>query len=128
MLGTRIKNLIKSNDRLYVIGRCLKNINDPNYWKLVKGYYEIGDSASVLIEHKGEKYPDKIIYHIGFCMPDNKRTVVRDISGLCALLRKTLLSMTFPDALGMFPVIEWGSKSVYYDPGMDPVTRNAFAG
>ena len=126
MLGKRIKKLIKSNDKLYVLGRCLKNINDPDYQKLVKGYYEVGDCASVLIEHRGEKYPDKIIYHIGFCMPDNKKGAVRDTSGFCALLRKTLLSMSFPDALGMIPVVEWGSKSVYYDTGMDPVTSNVF--
>ena len=126
MIRQRIKNLIKRSDRLYAIARCIKNINDPNYWKLVKGYYEVGDCASVLFEHKGEKYPDNIIYHIGFCMPDNHKTAVRDISGLCALLRKTLLSMSFPDALGMTPVVEWGSKSVYYDPGMDSVTLNAF--
>lgn len=126
MIRQRIKNLIKKSDRLYAIARCIKNINDPNYLKLVKGYFEVCDCTSVLLEHKGEKYPNKIIYHIGFCMPDNKKTAVRDTSGFCALLRKTLLSMSFPDALGMTPVVEWGSKSVYYDSGMDSVTLNVF--
>ena len=125
MLGKKIKSMIK-NDRLYAIVRCIKSINDPNYRKLVKGYYEVCDYSSILIEHKGEKYPDKIIYHIGFCIPDNKKTAARDASGLYGLLRKTLLGMSFPDALGMVPVVEWGSKSVYYDSGMDPVTLNVF--
>ena len=125
MLGKSIKNLIKKSDRLYVIARCIRNINDPSYWKLVKGYYEVCDYSSLFIEHKGEKYPDKIIYHIGFYIPD-KKNPVRSITGLCALLRMTLLSMSFADALGIAPVVEWGSNCAYYDPNMDPITLNVF--
>ena len=97
-----LKYYIKSHDKLYIMARCLKNLNDPNFIKLIRGYYDNSqDYVSMLIEHKGEKYPDKIIYHIGFCVPDNNKTPARDCSGFCALLRKTLLSMSFPDALGM---------------------------
>ena len=42
------------------------------------------------------------------------------------MLRYTLYSLIFPSSLRMIPVVEWGTKSVYYDPGMDPVTRNVF--
>lgn len=126
MLGKKIKNLIKKSDRFYVIARCIKSINDPNYRKLVKGYFEICDYASILIEHKGEKYPDKIIYHIGFFVPHNKKDVGKNAGGIAALLRYTLYGMIFPVDLGMIPVVEWGSKSVYYEPGMDTVTLNVF--
>lgn len=126
MLRKRIRNIIKKYDKLYAIARCMKSINDPDYLKLVKGYFELCDYASILIDHKGEQYPDKIIYHIGYCVPSNKKTIVKDPAGIAALLRYTLFGMVFSDTLRMDPVVEWGSQSVYYDPGMDPITLNVF--
>ena len=54
MLSKRIKNMIIKNDRLYVIVRRIKSINNSNYWKLVKGCFEVCNYASILIEHKGD--------------------------------------------------------------------------
>ena len=51
MAGKNIKTIMKKSDRSYVIARCTKSIDDPNYWKLVKGHYkEPSDYTSILIE------------------------------------------------------------------------------
>lgn len=123
----RLKYYIKSHDKLYIIARCLKNLNDPNLIKLIRGYYDNSqDYMSILIEHRGEKYPDKTIYDVQFLVPDKKKPYSRNHAGFCALLRWTLLSWSFPDFLGMTPAVEWGKASVYYDSAMDSVTTNVF--
>ena len=123
----KIKSYIRSHNKLYVIARCIKNLNDPNLVKLLKGYYDdTRDCISIIIEHRGEKYPDKTIYDIQFLVPDEKKPFSRNHAGFCALLRWTLLSWSFPDALGMIPAVEWGKASVYYDSAMDSVTTNVF--
>ena len=51
MAEKRIKNIVKKSDRLYVIARCIKSIDDSNYRELVKGHYkEPSDYTSILIE------------------------------------------------------------------------------
>ena len=83
----RVKKAIKNNDKLYVMARCIKNINDPEYVQLVRGYYEpYYDVSSALIYHYGDKEPNKIV--VGICPSDYA-------CGFCALLTQTLFSLNF---------------------------------
>lgn len=115
----RIKEAIKKNDRLYVVARCIKNINDPEYVQLVRGYYEpyYCDASSALIYHYGDKEPNKII--VGICPADYT-------CGFCALLTQTLFSLNFADNIDAIPSIFWSRDTHYYDPELNSETDNVF--
>ena len=123
----KLKEFIKGHDKLYVIARCIKNINDPNYMKLIKGYYDpAGESnqyALLTIEHFGKKYPDKFVYFIN---SSNNSKRARGTSGMYASIRRVLEWLNFADTLGAIPVVSIGKNGTYYDEGMDHITKNVF--
>ena len=121
----KIKQIIKKNNKIHVIARCVYSWNDPRFIQLMKFFEGSHDCASIILEHKGAKYPDEIVYSIRFFTPDDK-SYKRDGAGFCVWLRWTLLCLNLPDHLNMMPVVEWGSNSTYYDPGMDQITLNVF--
>ncbi len=115
----RLKKAIKKNDKLYVMARCIKNINDPEYVQLVRGYYEpyYGDASSALIYHYGDKEPNKII--VGICPSDYN-------CGFCALLTQTLYSLNFADNINAIPSVYWSKDTLYYELEFDSETDNVF--
>ncbi len=123
----KLKELIKKHDKLYVIARCIKNINDPEFYKLLKGYYEPAEKSNqyalLTIEHLGDKYPDKFIYFID-CADGPRQK--RGTSGMFATIRRLLEWLNFADILGMIPVILIGKSGTYYDKDMDHITQNIF--
>ena len=122
----RVRQILKNKNRAYIIARCINDLNNPRLIQLMKGYFgDSHDYVSIILEHKGTKYPDEIVYGVRFRIPNDK-TSKRDGGGFCALLRMTLLGLNFPDYLKMTPVVEWGSNSAYYDPDMDSITLNVF--
>ena len=115
----RIKEAIKKNDKLYVMARCIKNINDPEYVQLIKGYYEryYYDASSILVHHYGEKEPNKVIACI---CPDDYTC------GFCALLTDSLFSLNFADKIEAVPSILWSKNTHYYESEFDSTTDNVF--
>lgn len=125
--GKIVNDFLVRHDKLYAIVKCITHLSDTKYIGLLKGYYEKSDEyVTILIEHRGEKHPDKVIYDVRFAVPDGKRISKIETGGFCAFLRTTLLSWTFPDAMGMTPAVELGRGSCYYDSGMDSVTKNVY--
>ena len=46
----KLKSIIREHDRLYVLARWLRSVNDSRLYKLVKGYYENSeDNISVIL-------------------------------------------------------------------------------
>lgn len=125
--GKGVNDFLDRHDKLYAIVKCITHLSDPKYAGLLKGYYEkSSEYVTLLIEHRGEKYADKIIYDVRYSVPQKDNVSKRENGGFCALLRMTLLRWSFPDAMGMIPAVEWGSMSRYYDSGMDSVTKNVY--
>ena len=120
---SNIKAEIKKRDKLYTILLCIKYRNDSNFLKLIKGYYvKQNEYTSILISHNGTKRTDKLVYHIKY--PDEKPGITK--KAFCATLRVTLDRLLFAEYYGMIPVVEWGEKLTFYDPGMDQITKNVF--
>ena len=123
----RIKRFIKRHDKLLVIARCIKNLNDPRLVKLIKGYYENPhDYASIIIEHNGMKFPDVIVYYISYFTMADTDNLKRLPAGFCASLYWTLRHLSASDYFSLIPVVEWGVNSIYHDVGMDLITLNVF--
>lgn len=121
MLKKKIYNLIKSNPKLYVIAKSMKDINNPELYMLLRGHYDYrAQATAITVRHLGELNQDKIIY---YCVAGDD---VIATGGFCALLRESLLSIGFAGEMGMTPVIKWGEHTHYYDQGMDKVTKNVF--
>ncbi len=36
----KIKYYVKSHDKMYIITRCIKSLNNLNFIKLIRGYYD----------------------------------------------------------------------------------------
>ncbi len=115
----KIKEAIKKNDRLYALARCIKNINDPEYIKLVRGYYEqqYYDAASILVHHYGDREPNKLI--VGICNDTC-------YSGFCAMLLEVMSCLNCADIMGATPSVLWSTKTLYYEPGLEKETDNVF--
>lgn len=121
-LNNKIVDIVKKKKILYVMARFIKNINDPDLIKLIKGYYEKDSSSlSIIITHNGTKYPNDVIYHI-----DMEKLAGSNRLGLFAALRWILVTLNVSDFFGFIPVVEWGKTSSYYDPGMNKITTNVF--
>lgn len=96
--------------------KCLStNIMDEEFRKWMFAYKH---SPNIIkIEHLGTQNMDKIIYHICF---DS------EVNGFFAMWRYSLHCLEFSEFYGFVPVVEWGSKTVYYEPaGIDGI-MNAF--
>ncbi len=121
-----IKKIIINNNKLYVFAQCINNLNDPNYIKLIKGYYDGSyDYTSILVTRNGIRFPSIIVYHIVDCKVNNGKNI-KGRMGFCAVLRWTLEKLYFSDYFGFTPIVEWGNVIPYYDTGMDIVTKNVF--
>ncbi len=129
-LKSKIRQIVKNNDKLYVIGRCICNLHDTDFVRLLRGYYDHPhDYTSILAMHNGMKYPDRVVYHIKIYNTIEKEAIAefRGRSfGFAAALYWTLKEMIFADFLQMTPVVEWGNSAAYYDSGMDQITMNTF--
>lgn len=114
-----IKEAIKKNDKLYVIARCIKNINNPEYVQLVKGFYEryYYDASSILVHHYGQEEPDKLVFviHNDDCS-----------YGFCALLVNALSFLNCADIANAIPTILWSKHTLYYDIELENKTHNVF--
>lgn len=120
---SKIKAEIKKKDKLYTILLCIKHRNDPDFSKLIKGYYtKQNEYISILISHNGTKRTDKLVYHIKY--PDKRSGITK--KAFCATLRVTLDRLLFAEYYGMIPVVEWGEMLTFYDHGMDQITKNVF--
>ena len=127
IIKEKIKKIIKKNDRIYLMAQCIHNFNNPDFVKLIKGYYEDPhDYVTVLVEHSGIKFHDKIVYHIKIYETVDKKNFKRDGMGFAAALYLSLIDLNFADYFGLTPVVEWGNTATYYDLGMDKITRNVF--
>ena len=120
------------NNRLYITARNIKRImtDQPDFHKILKSYYgwaekESSKYAPLVIEHMGDKHPDKIIYWINYASSAvaSKKGLH---SGMYANIRRVMEWINFADTLGMIPVVESGKGEIYYDEGMDHITTNVF--
>lgn len=126
-LKSAIKKMMKKSERIYLIAQCLHNLSNPYFAKLIKGHYEDpNDYVTVLIEHRGMKFSDKIVYHIKIYETVDKRKFKRNGMGFAAALYLSLIDINFSERFGLTPVVEWGNTATYYDSGMDEITQNVF--
>ena len=118
----KLKELVKKNDSLYVIAKCVKNSKNPEMIKLIRGYYdfEYQEVTTLLIEHYGTLLPDRIIYDI----PRGEETVTR--IGFYADMHNLLYALKYSEMINAIPRVRWGEKMPYYDHGMDYITKNVF--
>lgn len=114
----KLKEFIKKHDKLYVIARCIKSINDPDMIKLLRGHYDYQyyDDASVVVHHYGDKYPDKIVV----CIYNNASW------GFCAMLFEALTCLSCADIIDAIPSILWSTQTLYYESKMNNETDNVF--
>lgn len=118
----KLKELVRKNDSLYVIAKCVKNSKNPEMIDLIRGYYNFSyDKANVfIVEHCGNSLPNNIVYDISFGVDQPC------IMGFAALLYHTLYYLKFSEIIGAVPKITWDCKTIYYDHQMDSVTNNVF--
>lgn len=117
----KLKDFIKKHDKLYIITKSIKSINDPNLVKVIRGYYDYNhpEVCTLLLEHNGEYMPDRIVYDIS-CGEKVKSV------GFCAEMHQLLYRLRFAEAINAVPRVHWGEYMFYYDHGMDYITKNAF--
>ncbi len=129
-LKSKIRRIIRNNDKLYVIGRCICNLHDTDLIRLLRGYYDQPhDYTSILAMHNGMKYPEEMVYHINVYKTVEKNAIEEFRGknfGFAAAMYWTLKEIIFSDFLNMTPVVEWGNTATYYDAGMDQITMNTF--
>ena len=115
---SKIKALVKKNDSLYVLYKCLKNLSDAEYITLVRGYYDscYYNDASVLVRHYGNKEPNKLVVGI-----------YNDFDwGLCAMLFNALSCLDCVDTVNAIPTILWSKHTLYYEASLENETNNVF--
>ncbi len=120
-MGKKIKNKLMQYPSIYSLARCLKNISDPNLYKLLVGYYENNpQSLSLLLNN-----PEKLI--IGTPIYDIQIDVEEATKmGFCALIFHTIRSLEFAEQICWLPRVTWGKKCLYFDTGMNNKTENVF--
>ncbi len=126
---TKIKEVLKKNDKVYVFLKCIGSINNADFLKLIKCYYgwskESANFAPLTIEHLGGNHPDRLIYLI-YYSENVMGKKLRGHSGMFANIRRVLEWLNFADILGMTPVVMSGNSDTYYDEEMDQITTNVF--
>lgn len=128
-LALNLKHKIGKHQSLYCLIRSIKCIHSKVFYKLIFGYYEDStEFTSFIIEHKGDMYPECIIYHIlttnrGFLDTEEMQQCV---IGLFGLFRHVLQGLIIAENLGAIPVVEIGTNSLYHDPDLDDLTKNVF--
>lgn len=127
ILTRKIKKWIKSKDSLYAISLCIMKRKDHNLFKLIKNYY-LGDynNTALIVTNNGDMFPEDNIYHIKIYKSIDAKNEEGQDMGICAALRATCKLLNFADSLKLFPVVEWGNSSRYYDSDMDSITTNVF--
>ena len=110
-----ILDLIRKNQLLYYIGKCLMYIRDKEFRSKV---IDLTTPEMVQFHHNGDAYPGKIIYYY-------KNSWTKTF-GFFGVFRDILGGINYADQLGMIPVIEWDRASPYCDESMNPVTMNPF--
>lgn len=118
----KLKIFIKKHDRLYVICKSVRRMNDPVFREIIRGYYDVDhqEACTLLLEHSGELMPDKIVYDIS--RGEEKHTRV----GFGASMHRLLYGLKFAEMINAVPRVLWGPNMPYYDHGMDDITKNAF--
>lgn len=116
-----LKEFIKKHNKLYVIAKSMKGMNDPNFAKIIRGYYDYDhqEICTLLVEHNGEIMPNRIVYDIS-CGEKTKSV------GFCAEMHHLLYRLKFAEAINAVPRVRWGENMLYYDHGLDNITKNAF--
>ena len=118
----KLKELIRKNDRLYVIAKCILNNNDPNLFKLLNGYYEKNSNFLPLLitNCKELENTNELVYMIRYGCDD---VCTR---GFGSLLMHTLIELEFSMLIKCTPLVIWGKNTRYYDEELEPYTKNAF--
>ena len=115
------KAKLRENRTEYVAVQVFREWKNKNFQKLVWGYYEpSAECTSVIIEHCGEKNPDRIVYY--FSEGENEVSG----RGFWAIMRRQLMRLYFADCCGFTPVVKWGRHTFYYDSQKDPQNDNVF--
>lgn len=110
-----IVGMIRKNQLLFYIGKCLMYIRDEEFRSKV---IALTTPEMAQFQHNGDAYPGKIVYYY-------KSTWTRNF-GLFGALNDVLGGINYADQLGMLPVVEWDRTSPYCDESMDSVTMNPF--
>lgn len=116
----KIKKIITKNDRLYILAKCIKNSNNPDMIKLIRGFYSQPSNNLTLILNSSSKLAPKSVYYIDLGVEDYRKT------GFCALLRYTVEALCFAESLGFSPFVMWGKGTVYYENELSSYTDNVF--
>lgn len=124
----KIKEKIRSNDKLYVLFKCVRNLNDSQLPRLLKGYYEAKsyNYTTFFAERCGIKNQGKVVYYIEEFKGNGASDTERSLVGFYGVLRATLEKLYLADYFHFTPVVYWGKKATYYDTGMDSTTTNVF--
>ena len=114
----KYKEFLKRHDKLYVLCKCIQNINNPVLTKIIRGYYDRNYSSTsiMLMEHYGELMLDRIIFDI----PRGEETVTR--IGFYADMHNLLYGLKFAEMINAVPRVKWGENMPYYDHGMDKIS------
>ncbi len=116
-----IKDFIKKHQGLYRVAKVIQNINNSEFKKLLDGYLTNAPSELSLLIHNAEYISkNSPVYLIEYGVKD-----VCD-SGFFALLRHTIKYLPFADSLGLVPIINWGSKTFYYEKALSNKETNVF--
>lgn len=118
----RLKKIIKKHTGLYTAARCIQSFKDPDFKKLVRGYYETDADTYSLVVHEPQylQNNEKPVYLIdlgrgNICM-----------MGFGGMLHYTLGAIGFANAMGLEHYILWGENTHYYQKELEQYTGNAF--
>lgn len=114
-------DFVKKYPKLFFIARCIKNINNPAYHKLINEYFDMqGDSLFLLIDHSYRFSEEPVAFDISF------GETTSEAKGFWALMYWTIWYIWFANKMNFKPNVFWGPGCAYYDPEMDTISKNAF--
>ena len=98
-----VRSWLKSDEKRYCLYQAFARRNDAEFNKWILQYH----SPNILeFENRGNLYPEKIIYEI----QNNDSNL-----GFFGLWKQTLHRIGYAESLGLLPVVNWGTKTPYYD-------------